>query len=70
MTTKKKLIKTIGEFNILKKMVTRDAFYEKFELSMELVAKITAEEALTKLYFEDSREMTSAEKKQLLSGKF
>jgi hypothetical protein len=37
---------------------------------MELVAKITAEEALTKLYFEDSRPMTQEEKKQFLSGTF
>lgn len=57
----KMLINSKSSFNKLKKMVTAETFYNKFVVSMDVVAEVTAEDAMEKLYFEDSRVATAAE---------
>ena len=61
MTKKKMLVTSKNDFNALKKIVSRDTFYKKFVLAMNVVSEITAEEAVTNLYFEDSRMLTTDE---------
>jgi hypothetical protein len=61
MTAKKMLITSKSDFNAIKKIVTKDTFYNKFVVSMKVVAEVTAEEAMMNLYFEDSRMATTDE---------
>ncbi len=61
MTKKKMIITSKVDFNAIKKMVTKEVFYEKFEVSMKLVAEILAEDAIVNAYFDDSRMATTDE---------
>lgn len=61
----KMLITTKSDFNKLKKIVTAETFYKKFTVSMDVVAEVTAEDAMEKLYFEDSRVASATELAQL-----
>lgn len=65
MTDKKMLITSKKDFDAIKKIVTKDTFYKKFEVSMKVVAQVVAEDAITNLYFEDSRVATADEIKSL-----
>lgn len=65
MTNKKMLITSKGDFNRLKKIVTKKCFDEKFEVSMKVVSEILAEDVMMKLYFEDSRMATTDEISEL-----
>ena len=68
---KKILVDSKNKFEILKKMMTKERFYDKFVVSMKVVSEVIAEEAMTNLYFEDSRMLTTEEMKALRkSGKF
>lgn len=42
-------------------MVTKEAFHEKFDVSMKVVSQILAEDVIISLYFEDSRMATTDE---------
>jgi len=68
-TDKKKVIHTVDEFNMLKKIMKKDAFYAKFELSIGLVTKITAKESVLENIYTDMS-MNSAQKKMLINGEF
>ena len=69
MTEKKKMLITKKkDFYALKKIVTKEVFYNKFVLSMKLVSEITAEDAITNLYFEDSRALTAVERKNFIKS--
>lgn len=69
MKTKKKIVNTISEFRMLKSIMKKEAFYNRFELSMKLVAEVAAEDGMVNNAFTDT-EMTSAQKKLLIKGKF
>ena len=58
----KKVVKEKGYFEMLKGIMTKDAFNEKFELSMELVSELTAEEGMVAAEFTD-RVLTAEELK-------
>lgn len=57
----KMLISKRRDFEFLKKLTTKEDFYSKFEVSMDVVAEVVAEEAMVNLYFEDSRVATADE---------
>lgn len=65
MTNKKELKKMLitkrRDFEFLKKLTTKEDFYSKFEVSMDVVAEVIAEEAMVNLYFGDSRVATADE---------
>jgi len=46
MKTKKKLITNKKDFDMLKKLMTKDDFYDNFKLSINLVTKLAAEDAV------------------------
>ncbi len=66
----KMLITSIADYRVLKMAVSEASFKERFVVSMELTTTLVAEEALTNLYFEDSRAMTAEEMKAFKCGKF
>ena len=59
--TSKMLITRRRDFDFLKKLTTKEDFYNKFTVSMDVVAEVVAEEAMVNLYFEDSRVPTADE---------
>ena len=59
--TKKMMITSKAKFELLKKMMTKEDFYSKFEVSMNVVSEVIAEDAITNAYFEDSRVPTPEE---------
>ncbi len=61
MTKKKIIIASKVDFNAIKKMVTKEVFYDKFEVSMKLVSEMLAEDAIVNAYFNDSRMATTDE---------
>lgn len=67
---KKMLITSIADYRVLKMAVSEKSFNEKFVVSMEVTSLVIAEEAMTNLYFEDSRAMTAEEMKAFKCGKF
>ena len=58
---KKMLVKSRLNFDMLKKMTTKEDFHNKFEVAMHVVAQVLAEETMVNLHFEDSRVPTSQE---------
>lgn len=66
----KLLITNVADYRVLKMAVSEKSFNEKFVVSMEVTSLVIAEEAVTNLYFEDSRAMTAEELKAFKSGKF
>jgi hypothetical protein len=52
-TNGKMVIKTISEFDLMKSMMTKEAFYKKFTLSNDLVTKIAARDAMANVAFTD-----------------
>lgn len=67
--TKKMLITSKEDLNRLKKIVTKECFDNKFAVSMNVVSEILADDAMVKLYFEDSRMATTDEICELKSRK-
>lgn len=59
--SKKMLIKEKVHFEAIKKMTTKDEFFKKFDVSMNVVSEVLAEDAMINLYFEDSRMATTDE---------
>jgi hypothetical protein len=55
------LIKRRVDFDAIKKLTTKEDFYNKFDVSMDVVAEVLIEEAMVNLYFEDSRMATTDE---------
>lgn len=66
----KLLITSLEDYKFLKMTVSEESFRNRFVVSMELTTTLVAEEALTNLYFEDSRAMTAEELKAFKCGKF
>jgi len=62
MTKKKTLVKTIGQLDFCKSLLTKKQFDDKFILSDELISKLAAKEAMAKLLNTD-RVMTAEELK-------
>lgn len=67
--TKKMLITSKEDLNRLKKIVTKECFDNKFAVSMNVVSEVLADDAMVKLYFEDSRMATTDEVFELKSRK-
>lgn len=44
---KKMVLKTIDEFNMMKKLTSKKVFFERYELSMSLITKIAAVDAMS-----------------------
>ena len=59
--SKKILITNKENFKIIKKLMTKESFNEKFEVSMKVVSQILAEDGMVELYFNDSRIATTEE---------
>lgn len=51
----KKIVNTKSDFEFLKKRMTKKDFYNNFEVSMNVVSEVIAEERVTNLYFEEDR---------------
>lgn len=66
MTKKKMIIKDKGTFMVLKKNMTKNDFYDKFELSIELVTSLLAENMCTVI--ENTDRVFTAEEMQLLQN--
>jgi len=69
MTNKRKLITNKANVRLIKKLMTKEAFHAKFEVSMKVVCEILAEDAIVKLYFNDSRAATADEISELKKGR-
>lgn len=61
----KKLITNKVNFKLIKKLMTKESFHNKFTVSMKVVGEIIAEDAMLYLYFNDSRMVTSDEISEL-----
>lgn len=60
MKEEKKMITNRSEFNLYSGMMTEEAFFNKFELSISLATEMAAEDAMVNAAF-DSRQMTPQE---------
>ena len=69
MTKKKKLLTNKANVRLIKKLMTKEAFHAKFEVSMKIVCEILAEDAMIELYFNDSRMATTEEILELKKGR-
>lgn len=68
-TENKMLIKTVDEFTMMKKLLKKDAFFAKFEVSMDVLTKLTARDAMVNTSVTDVA-MTSTQKRMLVNGEF
>ena len=60
MKEEKKMITMRGEFDLYSKLMTEEAFFNKFELSTKLTNELAAEDAVANVAFTD-RQMTKEE---------
>ena len=65
----KMMVNTIGEFNMLKRLMKKDAFYAKFELSIGLVTKIAARDGISR-NLNTEAQLDDVEKKEFMTGKW
>jgi len=66
---KKMIINSVDELNMMKGIMKADAFFAKFEVSMSVVTKLAARDALIHDSMTDVA-MTVTQKKMLLNGEF
>jgi len=66
---KKMIINSIDELNMMKGLMKADAFFDKFVVSMDVVASLAATDALTYDAMTDVA-MTAAQKRMLVNGEF
>lgn len=65
MTSKKKLLTNKENVKLIKKLMTDEAFNEKFKVSNKVFCEIIVDEAIFNLYFNDSRIATADEISEL-----
>ena len=58
---KKKMLTNKANVKLIQKLMTKEAFHAKFEVSMKVTCEILAEDAMLELYFNDSRMATTDE---------
>jgi hypothetical protein len=63
----KKIITNKKNVKLIKKLMTDEAFNEKFKVSMKIVQEIIADEIIVNSYFEDSRMATTDEIQNLMT---
>lgn len=65
----KMMINTVDELNMMKKLMKKDAFFAKFEVSMDVVSNLAAVDAIVYDSITDVA-MTATQKQMLLKGEF
>ncbi|MHA1815310.1 MAG: hypothetical protein ACTSX1_04840, partial [Candidatus Heimdallarchaeaceae archaeon] len=65
----KKRVNTVDELTMLKSIMKKEAFYDKFEVSMDVVSKMAAMDAMAADAI-SGIEMTGVERKELMNGEW
>lgn len=66
---KKMIINSVDELNMMKKLMKKEAFFDKFIVSMSLVSKMAAMDAMRDDAI-SGIEMIGVERKMLIEGKW